>query len=306
MNLVHVPVLMNEIIHGIRPRAGAYFLDGTLGAGGHAEQVLLASGPDGKLIGLDVDPIAIDLAKERLSSFGDRFQARNQSYTEMKSILASVDWPKLDGILLDLGASSMQFDEAQRGFSFSNDGPLDMRFDPTNPLRASEIVNEWEEQDISIILRDFGEEPRHRKLAQNIVANRPITSTAALAKLVGRTLRAKKRTIHPATRTFQALRIAVNSELDNIKEALPDALSLLKSKGRLLVISFHSLEDRIVNQFIQHESKDCICPPEQLICDCEHTASLIKITKKPIIAQDTEVRRNPRARSAKLRIAERI
>lgn len=200
----------------------------------------------------------------------------------------------------------MQFDEAQRGFSFSHDGPLDMRFDPTNPLRASEIVNEWDEQDISIILRDFGEEPRHRKLAQSIVANRPINSTAALAKLVIRSLRAKKRAIHPATRTFQALRIAVNSELENIKEALPEALSLLKSKGRLLVISFHSLEDRIVKQFIHRESKDCICPPEQLICDCEHTASLIKITKKPIIAQVAEVRRNPRARSAKLRIAERI
>ena len=304
--LAHIPVLLNEVIEGLLPHPGGHYLDGTLGAGGHAKQILNASNPDGQLLGLDVDPVAIAIASERLNSFGNRFQAVNQSYVEMKPLLSSLNWPKLDGILLDLGASSMQFNEAQRGFSFSHDGPLDMRFDPNSLLTASEIVNEWPQHDIATILRDYGEEKRYRKIAQSIVANRPISSTAELAKIVSRALRAKKRGIHPATRTFQALRIAVNSELENIKQVLPDALSLLKSKARLLVISFHSLEDRIVKQFMNQESKDCICPPEKLICDCEHTASLKKISKKPIVAQDIEINKNPRSRSAKLRIAERI
>lgn len=304
--LAHVPVLVNEVIEGLMPRSGGRYLDGTLGAGGHAEQILLASNPDGQLLGMDIDPLAIAIAKQSLLPFGERIHFANQNYVEMKSLITLLNWSKLDGILLDLGASSMQFNEAERGFSFSQDGPLDMRFGPDNLLSASDIVNEWAEEDIAIVLRDYGEESRHRKIAQYIVASRPISGTAELAKIVSRAIRAKKRGIHPATRTFQALRIAVNSELENIKQVLPDALSLLKSKGRLLVISFHSLEDRIVKQFIHRESKDCICPPEQLICNCDHLASLRKISKKPIFAQAIEIDGNPRARSAKLRIAERI
>ncbi len=304
--LHHKPVLLKEVLEALRPRSGGHYLDGTLGAGGHAEGILEASMPDGVLAGFDIDQAAILLAEERLSPFKDRLTIAQSSYIEMKNVLADWNWPPLDGILLDLGASSMQFDQAERGFSFQNDGPLDMRFDSQEYLTASIIVNEWAEEDIAAIIRENGEEPRARKVAQAIVAARPIESTAELAKIVARGLRAKRGRIHPATKTFQALRIAVNSELENIRQVLPDAISLLSSGGRLAVISFHSLEDRIVKQFIVRESKDCICPPEQIICTCDHQASVKRVTKKPIQAQSIERTNNPRARSAKLRVAERL
>lgn len=302
----HTPVLFQEVLHALDPKSGGLYLDGTLGAGGHALGILEASAPDGVLVALDIDQEAIQIGKERLASYGERVKITRESYVEMKKIIADLGWPPLDGILLDLGASSMQFDQAERGFSFKRKGPLDMRFDSQEYLTASIVVNEWAEEEIAALIYEYGEESRSRKIAQAIVAARPIRNTEDLAKIVARALRAKRGRIHPATKTFQALRIAVNYELDNIKRVLPDAISLLKSGGRLAIISFHSLEDRIVKQFLVRESKDCICPPEQLICTCDHRATVKRITKKPIRAQDSETENNPRARSAKLRVAERI
>jgi len=304
--VVHQPVLLQEVLEGLKVGPGGRFIDGTLGAGGHTQAILEASQPDGRVLAFDVDPEAIEIAQGRLAPYGDRVLIRKQSYVEMAEAAAELDWPQSDGILLDLGASSLQFDQAERGFSFRNSGPIDMRFDPGANHPASVIVNEWSEQGLVDLLETYGEQPRARRVAQAIVAARPIESTKDLAEVVARALRAKKRGIHPATKTFQALRIVVNSELENIKEVLPAALSMLKVGGRLAVISFHSLEDRIVKQYFVTESKDCICPPDQLICTCGHLAQVRRVTRKPVSASEEELADNPRARSAKLRIIEKI
>ena len=302
----HRPVLYNEIIHFLQPQREGFYVDGTLGAGGHAWGILDASSPSGRLLGLDVDPQAIELARSRLASFGERAVIRRASYATLSEQLLALGWNQVQGVLLDLGASSMQFDTPERGFSFREDAPLDMRFDPENPRRAEDLVNKLSEKELADILYQYGEERRAYQVARSIVQARPIHTTGELARVVGRVTGSGKRGMHPATRTFQALRIAVNQELEALEQVLPQAIQALAPGGRLAVISFHSLEDRIVKQFVRKESRDCLCPPRQPVCTCGHKATLLEITRHPIEPQEDEVQENPRSRSARLRVAEKL
>jgi len=302
----HQPVLYHDIIHALHPRSGRRYVDGTLGAGGHAAGILAASSPTGLLLGLDVDPQALELARKRLAPFGERARLVQASYTTLGTQLATLGWRGVDGILLDLGASSMAFDTPERGFSFQADGPLDMRFDPSNPLTAAELVNGLPETELADLLYRYGEEPAARRIAQAIARARPVSGTQALAKIVAIASGGKRSRIHPATRTFQALRIAVNQELEAIEAVLPQAVQALQPGGRLAVIAFHSLEDRLVKEFYRRESRDCLCPPHQPVCTCGHKASIRLVTRRPIQPTAEEIQKNPRARSAKLRVAEKL
>jgi 16S rRNA (cytosine1402-N4)-methyltransferase len=246
------------------------------------------------------------VARERLAQFGPRAILVQASYTTLREQLDKLGWDSVDGILLDLGLSSLQLDTPERGFSFKADAPLDMRFDPHKPVRAADLVNTLPEQELADLLYRYGEERRSRQVARAIVKARPIHTTIELARLVAGVVRGGKKGIHPATRTFQALRIAVNQELDALEAVLPQGIASLGIGGRFAVIAFHSLEDRLVKQFFRRESRDCICPPHQPICTCEHKASIREITRRPIMAQEGEIQKNPRARSARLRIAEKI
>ena len=301
----HIPVLYQDIIHALQPRSGGSYVDCTLGAGGHAQGILEASQPDGKLLGLDLDPQAIAIAEKRLASFGERVRIERASYVELRRVLESIGWKGVNGIVFDLGVSSMQFDTPERGFSFQQEAPLDMRFGPDSPVSAAELVNQMSEAELAEIIFRYGEDRNARRIARAIVRARPLETTRQLAAVVAGAGGARDH-LHPATRTFQALRIAVNEELKSIETALPQAVQALNKGGRLAVISFHSLEDRIVKDFINQESTDCLCPPRQPQCTCGHKASLKKITRKPIVPAETEITENPRARSAKLRIAEKI
>ncbi len=302
----HQPVLYNEIIHSLAPHPGGLYVDGTVGAAGHASGILEASSPDGRLLGLDLDPQALALATARLAPYGERATLVHASYTEMGDVLADLEWGKVDGILLDLGVSSMQLDQPERGFSFQADAPLDMRFDPTKGPSAADLVNSLPEGELADLLYRFGEERKSRQIARVIVNSRPLHTTRELAEAVRKVIRGGKEKIDPATRTFQALRIAVNHELESVEKVLPLAMSLLVPGGRLAIIAFHSLEDRRVKQFFRQESRDCICPPGQPVCTCGHRAILREITRHPIQAGEVEVAQNPRARSARLRVAEKI
>lgn len=300
-NAPHLPVLYKEIITVLAPSPSGRYIDGTLGAGGHAFGILEASSPTGKLLGLDLDPTAIAIASERLNSFGDRATIQQRSYTEMAVAAKQIGWDAVDGILLDLGVSSMQLDTPDRGFSFLNDGPLDMRFSPKQEVSAADLVNTWSEADLSDLIFRYGEDRNARRIARAIVEHRPFETTEQLAALLKQKIGSAEK-IHPATRTFQAIRIEVNQELKSVAAVLPTAIQLLKPGGILAVISFHSLEDRIVKDQFKTESTDCLCPPRQPICTCGHKASIELVTKKPIIASEEEIRTNSRARSAKLRI----
>ncbi len=302
----HLPVLYQEILTAIQPRSPGKYVDCTLGGGGHAQGILEQSAPDGRLLGFDLDPAAIEIAGRRLKSFGNRVLLRHASYTGLQGELEKLGWQPVEGILLDLGVSSMQFDRPERGFSFREDAPLDMRFNPAEGPSAADLVNTMTEADLADILWRYGDERLSRRIARQIVAHRPLSTTRQLAELVKREYGGKPGHIHPATRTFQALRIAVNHELEALEEVLPQAVSALAPAGRVAIISFHSLEDRIVKQYFQRESQDCICPPEQPLCTCGHRASLKVITKHPITASGSELENNDRARSAKLRVAEKL
>ena len=302
----HQPVLYQEVLAFLQPRSGGRYVDGTLGLGGHAAGILQASSPEGRLLGLEVDPQALGLAAQRLAAFGERASLVRGSYAKLAEHLAAAGWAQVDGILLDLGASSLQFDRAERGFSFQLEGPLDMRFDPQGALTAGQIVNEWSEEDLADVLFRYGEGRQSRRVARAIVKARPLKTTNDLAAAVTTALGGRRGSVHPATRSFQALRIAVNRELDSLDAALPQAVAALHRGGRLAVISFHSLEDRAVKAFMRQESRDCICPPEQLTCTCEHVASLNELTRKPVRPGEQEEEANPRARSARLRVAERL
>jgi 16S rRNA (cytosine1402-N4)-methyltransferase len=277
-----------------------------VGAGGHASGILEASAPDGLLLGIDRDPAALEIARRRLAPFGERARLVHGSFADMRRAAVGARWTSVDGILLDLGLSSMQVDDPGRGFSFRHDGPLDMRFDPDQPTTASELVNGLSEGELAELLWRFGDEPRSRQVARRIVAARPIRTTLQLAEVVAGAARERRPAMHPATRVFQALRIAVNEELDALQAGLAQALELLAPGGRIVVISFHSLEDRLVKAFLRRESKDCICPPGQPACTCGHRATLRPLTRKPVRPAEAEVRDNPRARSARLRAAERL
>ncbi len=302
----HRSVLQNEVVIGLQPTAGKKYLDGTLGAGGHAQAILEGCAPDGMLIGLDVDTSAIDIARLRLAGFTDRIHMEHASYTDARKIVEIYGWQGLDGIILDLGVSSMQIDQAQRGFSFQKPGALDMRFDQSQGQSAAEMINTLDETTLADILWRYGEERLSRRIASAIINHRPIHHTDELSSLIRKTIGNRNSKINPATRTFQALRIAVNKELINLESALPELINLLNPQGRIAVISFHSLEDRIVKSYFNRESSDCICPPEAPICTCKHKASIRLITRRPIIATNEEIEQNPRARSAKMRIAEKL
>jgi len=302
----HIPVLYQAVVDLVNPVPGGLYVDGTLGAGGHSRGLLLSSSPDGRVAGFDRDPQALALAKKNLAEFGERVIIIQDSYRNFQSHLNNLSWQCVDGILLDLGISSMQLDTPERGFSFRQDGPLDMRFDPDQEITAADLVNESSREKLADILFYYGEERLARKIADAIIANRPLVRTKDLAQIVEKVARNPKSKKHPATRTFQALRIAVNQELDALEAFLPKALESLKPGGRLAIIAFHSLEDRIVKQFFRKESKDCICPPDIPICVCNHKARLRELNRRPIRPEEREIEANPRARSAKLRVAEKI
>ncbi|HEX9019398.1 MAG TPA: 16S rRNA (cytosine(1402)-N(4))-methyltransferase RsmH, partial [Anaerolineaceae bacterium] len=303
----HRSVLYQQIINALGPQSPGRYVDATVGAGGHAWGILNASAPNGRLLGLDLDPQALEIARQRLAEFSDRATLVQASYTTLGEQIDQMGWEAVQGIVIDLGVSSMQLDQPERGFSFQADGPLDMRFDPGQPLSADTLVNEWSERDLADLIWRYGEEQQSRRVARAIVRERPLHTTRALAEVISRAMGGRKGGhVHPATRTFQALRIVVNGELQSIEDVLPQAIAALAPGGRLAVISFHSLEDRIVKQFFRRESRDCICPPEQPVCTCGHKASLIEINRHPVEAEPEEIESNPRARSARLRIAEKI
>ncbi|MHB8807018.1 MAG: 16S rRNA (cytosine(1402)-N(4))-methyltransferase RsmH [Anaerolineaceae bacterium] len=302
----HIPVLNREVLAYLKPVRDGKYLDATLGAGGHAEAILIASQPSGLLIGLDIDQNAVAIASERLQKFSSRATFFNVSYIQMKDCLRKMGWSSVDGILFDLGVSSMQVDAADRGFSFNKEGPLDMRFDDHSDFSAYDLINHWNEEEIASILWNFGEEPKARAIAKAICIARPLKTTTQLAQVVLSAYHGSHSKIHPATRTFQAVRIAVNRELTVLEEGINLGIKQLGNGGLIAVISFHSLEDRIVKDIFKRESKDCICPPEQPVCTCDHKASLKILTKKPVIASDEEIKINPRSRSAKLRVAQKI
>ena len=306
----HVPVLLAETVRLLAPPPGGVVADGTLGAGGHAEALLEAVGADGRLVGIDRDPVALKRAGDRLARFGGAFAPVHGRHEELPELLRGVGIFAADAILFDLGLSSMQLDEAARGFSFRSDGPLDMRMDPTEGPTAAELLEGASEAELTRILRNWGEERRARTIARAIVQERrrqPLTRTRQLAALVEKALGAGARRfrIHPATRTFQALRIAVNHELDNLEAVLPQAVGALNPGGRLAVISFHSLEDRIVKRFFRSLSRDQY-DDRQPVPQVARKASLQLITRKPITPSQQEQSENPRSRSAKLRIVEKI
>jgi 16S rRNA (cytosine1402-N4)-methyltransferase len=276
--LGHIPVLYQSVLEYLSVKPGGCYLDGTVGAGGHAAGILEVSAPDGRLLAMDRDPAALSFAGRRLSRFSDRVTLLHASFAEMNEQASRAGFGPLDGILLDLGLSSRQLDDPKRGFAFRHDGPLDMRFDPNDEQTAGALVNELPVDQLADIIYRYGEERDSRRIA---------------------------RCIDPATRVFQALRIAVNRELEALSEALPQAVGLLRPGGRLVIIAFHSLEDRIVKRFFRRESRECLCPPEQPVCTCQHQATLNILTHKPIRPSGDEVERNPRCRSARMRAAER-
>jgi 16S rRNA (cytosine1402-N4)-methyltransferase len=303
---VHVPVLLDEIVAGLQPQRGGYFVDCTVGLGGHAAAILEKISPSGRLLGIDADPEAIKLSQDKLSDYGETVTLINDNFVNLEAICGRYHFHPVDGILFDLGVSSLQLDTAERGFSFHLDAPLNMRFDPGQELTASDIVNSFSEQELAKLIEKYGEERRSRRIARYIVQNRPIATTVELARLVEQALGGKRARIHPATRTFMALRIAVNSELQNLELALKQTINLLRPGGRLTVISYHSLEDRIVKQFMRYAASSCLCPPGTVICRCGHKPTLKLISRKVIKPTSLEIESNPRSRSAKLRIAERL
>ncbi len=302
----HIPVLYQEVLEYLRPESGRLYIDGTVGAGGHSAGLLAASAPDGRLLAFDRDPAAIAFSQRQLGEFNDRVVFVQASYAEMATLAPRSGFDKVDGILLDIGLSSRQLEDAERGFSFSHDGPLDMRFDPTVGRSAADLVNDLSELALADILRKYGEVKASRKYARAIAHERPIATTGQLADLILQETGGRRGRIHPATQVFQALRIAVNDELGMLERGLEAAVTLLKTGGRLAVISFHSLEDRLVKNFIRDQSRDCICPPEQPICICDTQPTLKAVTRKIVRPTEEEVAANPRSRSAKMRVAERV
>lgn len=305
----HTPVLLKEVVTQLQPHRGGLYVDCTVGGGGHAREILRACGPEGQLIGLDWDEEAIAASRDGLSEFGARVQLARANYVELERVLMNLGVTVADGVLFDLGVSSRQFDEPARGFSLQREGPLDMRMSRHLEATARDVLRTASLEELARIFRVYGEEKRSRAIAREIVANRartPLETTTQLARLVERVLGPKRGATHPATRVFQAMRIAVNNELDNLKRGLEVATKFLKSGSRVAVISFHSLEDRVVKQFFVEKSTGCICPPGLPVCGCGRKEVLRMVTRKPVTASEPEVRANPRARSAKLRVAEKV
>lgn len=304
----HYSVMQTEVLAALALKPASCCMDGTLGAGGHSQAILNAIAPTGNLVSFDLDPDAISLASGRLAPYGERIRIIHDSYANADRY---IEPESLDGALLDLGVSSMQLDNGERGFSFMRNGPLDMRFDPnsTGPS-AADLIASASEEELADIFWKFGEERASRRVAAAIVRERdvePFTTTAQLAETIARVLpRSPKTGHHPATNVFQALRIAVNGELDTVERALPVITKLLKPGGRFVVLTFHSLEDRLVKECFRRESTGCLCPPRQMVCTCGHQAIFKKIRSGSLTATRTELDENIRSRSAKLRVVEKI
>lgn len=308
MGAPHRPVLLEETLKYLVPERGGLFVDCTVGLGGHSEAILKSS-PDTRVLGLDLDPAALEYSRQRLAPFGERFRAVQTNFRKLETVLRESGEPDAAGILVDLGVSSLQFDSPERGFSFRFDAPLDMRMDPSSGPTAADLLQQLPEAEIARIIFEFGEERHSRRIARRIVERReqgqPVTTTAELAELVRLAVGSRKRQqpLHPATRTFQALRIAVNSELEGLGEFIEKAVDLLETDGRFVAISFHSLEDRIVKREFRRLSGHCECPPRLPVCSCGARKAVEILTRRPLTPTDREVNENPRARSAKLRAA---
>ncbi|MGB2853034.1 MAG: 16S rRNA (cytosine(1402)-N(4))-methyltransferase RsmH [Dehalococcoidia bacterium] len=299
---IHIPVLLNETIEAFQVQVGRKYIDCTVGEGGHAAAILEKGA---HLLGIDIDPQAIDVARKRLQLYGENAILINEDFENLERICSDSGFHPVHGVLFDLGMSSLQLTDTSRGFSFQHDSPLNMRFSPSHELNAATIVNTFTEEELAVIIEKYGEERRSKQIARSIVANRPIDTTLRLATVIERTVGFRGK-IHPATKTFQALRITVNQELQRLETALKQVANILFLGGRLVVISFHSLEDRLVKHYMRQESKDCICPPQTLVCVCGHKATFKLITKKVITPSPAEILANPRSRSARMRVAERV
>lgn len=309
----HIPVMLPEVLDALQVKPGGVYIDANLGQGGHTEAILQASAPDGTVLGIDADAEAIASATRRLSASPDlasRMTTANANFRDIADVAQEQGHAagSVDGVLFDLGLSSLQLDSEQRGFSFRRPDPLDMRFDVRQTLTADDIVNRYDRDDLADVIYQYGEERSSRRIAAAIVAARPLQTASQLADVIAGATprRGGSRRIHPATKTFQALRIAVNDELGALGDGLEQAISLLKSGGRVVVIAYHSLEDRIVKNLFRREATDCICPPERPICDCGHTASVRLVSRRVIKPSQAEIDGNPRSRSARLRVVERL
>ena len=306
----HESVLAKEILQHLHPREDGLIVDGTLGNGGHTELILKNTAPGLRVLGIDRDEQAIERAGKRLAPFRNRVTLIHGNFSDIKNILKKANVMNVDGLLLDLGVSSPQLDSPERGFSFMRNGPLDMRMDSTQKTTAADLLVKLSDEELVLVIKEYGEERFAKRIVRAIrkaQEQNPITTTLQLSNIVsGVTHTPRPAKIHPATRTFQALRIAVNNELEHIKSALSDSLKVLSASARIMVISFHSLEDRIVKNFFKDEEKGCVCPPRLPVCACGHKTRLKIITRRPVTPASEEVKRNPRASSSKLRVAERV
>ncbi|OEF99279.1 16S rRNA (cytosine(1402)-N(4))-methyltransferase [Vulcanibacillus modesticaldus] len=307
----HTTVLLQEAVDGLNIKEDGIYVDCTLGGAGHSSLIASKLGERGRLISLDQDDVALEAAKERLQEYKDKVSLIKTNFRYLKHVLSDIGISQVDGVLFDLGVSSPQLDEGERGFSYKHDAPLDMRMDRSSELTAEVIVNNWDEEEIAKIIYQYGEEKFSKRIAKNIIQYRKekrIETTRELVEIIKNSIPAPARRSgpHPAKRTFQAIRIAVNNELNVFKQALIDAIGVLKPGGRVSVITFHSLEDRICKKVFSDHASGCICPPDFPVCTCNQTPKIKIITKKPIIPSIDEIEMNPRSRSAKLRIAEKL
>jgi 16S rRNA (cytosine1402-N4)-methyltransferase len=307
----HITVLKEEAVDGLNIRPDGIYVDCTLGGAGHSSLIASRLGEGGRLIAIDQDDIALAHAKEKLAAYKERITLVKSNFRNVKQVVTDLGLSGVDGVLFDLGVSSPQLDEGERGFSYNADAPLDMRMDRESPVTAYDVVNDWDEEELAKVIWEYGEEKFSRKIARQIVLHRqkePIKTTGQLVELIKEAIPAAARRTgpHPAKRTFQAIRIAVNDELNAFQDAVTDAIRLLNPSGRVSVITFHSLEDRICKQTFAEFAKGCICPPSFPICTCGHQPTIRLITRKPIVPSEEELANNTRARSAKLRIAEKI
>ena len=302
----HVPVMVPESLDALKVQSGGRYIDATAGEGGHSQAILRASDPGGQVLALDADEEAVAVAMDRVAQFGDSFLVVNANFRDLRITALRHDFVPVHGVLFDLGVSSLQIDREARGFSFRRADPLDMRFSIDQRVTAADVVNTYGQDELADLIYHLGEDRAARRIASAIVRNRPIETSLELADIIEKVSPRRGSRIHPATRTFQAIRIAVNDELSALETALQQAASLIGQGGRMVVISYHSLEDRIVKNFFRKESSDCVCPPDTPICVCDHRATLKMVTRKPITPSDAEIQSNPRSRSAKMRSAERI
>jgi 16S rRNA (cytosine1402-N4)-methyltransferase len=304
---IHLPVLLQEVVQFLQPQHGGLFIDATIALGGHASAILEAAGAGGRLLGIDRDAEVLDLAAHRLAKFRGQYELVHANFSDIQEIAALKGIEKVQGIIADLGVSSLQLESPDRGFSFRSEGPLDMRMDRQLDLTAAEVVNRYSERDLANLIFTYGEDRHSRRIARAIVKARPLRDTKALADVIAKSIPARGyQRIHPATRTFQALRIFVNDELARIPQFIRGASRLLASGGRIAVISFHSLEDRMVKGCFRSLSQDCVCPSGISPCRCGNQRVMSILTKRPVIPSEAELERNPRSRSAKLRVAERL